>query len=120
MNEIDLYIDSFPDPAREMMRILRKTIQAAAPHAEEVMSYRMPAYKQNGVLLYFAAYKNHIGLYPTASGVEKFKQAFSSYRQSKGTIQFPLDKPLPLELITEVVRFRVEERLKKAALKNKR
>jgi uncharacterized protein YdhG (YjbR/CyaY superfamily) len=117
MNEIDHYIDRFPDPAREMLMQLRKTIQTAAPKAEEVMSYRMPAYKQNGILVYFAAYKNHIGFYPTASGVEKFKHDFSTFRVSKGTIQFPLDKPLPLELIAKVVRFRVEERLMKVVRK---
>jgi len=112
MNEVDLYIARFPDPAREMLMQLRATIQTAAPEAVEVISYGMPAYKQNGILVYFAAYKNHIGFYPTASGIEAFKPELSSFQWSKGTIQFPLDKPLPLELIAKVVSFRVEERLK--------
>jgi uncharacterized protein YdhG (YjbR/CyaY superfamily) len=111
LNEIDQYIATFPEQTRKLLEQLRETIKLAAPEASEVISWGMPAYKQNGILVYFAAYKNHIGFYPTASGVENFKQDFSAFHVSKGTIQFPLDKPLPLELIARVVRFRVEERL---------
>ena len=117
LNDIDSYISGFPEQTRGMLEQLRATIKLAAPEASEVISWGMPAYKQNGILVYFAAYKNHIGFYPTASGVENFKQEFSSFKVSKGTIQFPLDKPLPLELITEIVRFRVEERLKRVVRK---
>ncbi len=112
-NEIDLYIADFPALTRKMLEQLRATIKLAAPEASEVISYGMPAYKQNGILVYFAAYKNHIGLYPMASGVEAFKSVLSGCKMSKGTIQFPLDKPLPLEIIAEIVRFRVVERSNK-------
>jgi uncharacterized protein YdhG (YjbR/CyaY superfamily) len=112
MNEIDQYIAGFPDHTRELLTQLRKTIQTAAPEAKEVISWSMPAFKQNGILVFYAAYKNHIGFYPTASGIEAFKTELSSYKWSKGTIQFPLDKPLPLELITKIVRHRILERMK--------
>lgn len=117
LNDIDIYILGFPEQTRGMLEQLRATIKLAAPEASEVISWGMPAYKQNGILVYFAAYKNHIGFYPTASGIEAFKPELSSFKWSKGTIQFPLDNPLPLELITEIVRFRVEERLKRVVRK---
>jgi uncharacterized protein YdhG (YjbR/CyaY superfamily) len=116
-NDIDSYISGFPEQTRGMLEQLRATIKLAAPEASEVISYGMPAYKQNGILVYFAAYKNHIGFYPTASGIENFKKDFSAFHLSKGTIRFPLDQPLPLELIARVVKFRVEDRLLKVALK---
>jgi uncharacterized protein YdhG (YjbR/CyaY superfamily) len=113
LNEIDQYIASFPEQTRKLLEQLRETIKQAAPDSEELMSYQMPAYKQNGILVYFAAYKNHIGFYPTASGIEAFKQELSSFQWSKGTIQFPLDKPLPLELVTKIVRYRINQRMQK-------
>ena len=95
------------------MKKLRQTIRKAAPEAEEVISYQMPAYKLQGMLVYFAAYKNHIGFYPTGSGIFAFKKELSIYECSKGTVRFPLDKPLPLGLIGKIVKFRVKENLEK-------
>jgi uncharacterized protein YdhG (YjbR/CyaY superfamily) len=113
LNDIDHYISGFPEQSRALLEQLRETIKLAAPEAIEVISYGMPAFKQNGILVYFAAYKNHIGFYPTASGIEAFKTELSSYQWSKGTIQFPLDKPLPSELITKIVKHRIYQRMQK-------
>ena len=117
---VDEYISIFPEDIQILLNELRDTIKKAAPNAEEVISYQMPALKDHGILVYYAAYKNHIGFYPTGSGVEKFKMELSDYKWSKGTIQFPLDKPLPLELITEIVKFRVNENLEKSKIKAKK
>ena len=103
----DEYIKSFPGETQKILEQMRATIRKAAPKAEEVISYAMPAFKQNGVLVYFAAYKTHIGFYPTPSGIEAFKDELSKYKSSKGAVQFPIDKPLPLALITKIVKFRV-------------
>jgi uncharacterized protein YdhG (YjbR/CyaY superfamily) len=92
---------------------LRNTIKKAAPKAEEVISYNMPAYKLNGALVYFAAYKGHIGFYPTGSGIEAFTKELSAYEGSKGTVRFPLDQPLPMSLITQIVKYRVQKNLEK-------
>jgi uncharacterized protein YdhG (YjbR/CyaY superfamily) len=105
---IDEYISTFPPYIQELLQQIRATIYEAAPQAEETLSYQMPAFKQNGVLVYFAAFRQHIGFYPTQSGVEAFKHKLSDYKTSKGAIQFPLDQPLPLDLIAEIVRFRVK------------
>jgi uncharacterized protein YdhG (YjbR/CyaY superfamily) len=113
----DEYIITFPIETRKILEQLRETIKKAAPDAEEVISYGMPLFRQNGRLLYFAAYKNHIGFYPMKTGIEAFKTRLSDYKWAKGTIQFPLDKPLPLGLITEIVKFRVNENMEKS--KNK-
>jgi uncharacterized protein YdhG (YjbR/CyaY superfamily) len=110
-NEIDKYIINFPPEVQEKLELLRETIRIAAPEAREVISYGMPAYKMKRILVYFAAHKNHIGFYPTNSGIDAFKEELSGFRFSKGAIQFPLDKPLPLELIAKMVRFRAEEDL---------
>jgi uncharacterized protein YdhG (YjbR/CyaY superfamily) len=104
---VDTYIRSFPPNIQEILERIRETIQKAAPGAEECISYQMPAYKLNGILVYFAAAKNHIGFYPTGSGIEAFKNEFSGYKWSKGAVQFPLDQPMPIELIDRMVRFRV-------------
>jgi uncharacterized protein YdhG (YjbR/CyaY superfamily) len=104
---VDAYIRSFPANIRVILQQIRETIRKAAPEAEECISYQMPAYKLNGPLVYFAPAKNHIGFYPTASGIEAFKSEFSGYKWSKGAVQFPIDQPLPLELIDLIVRFRV-------------
>ena len=109
---IDQYIATFPPNIQTILQQIRQAIHEAAPEAEETISYQMPAFKQNGVLVYFAAFKDHIGFFPTGSGVEAFKDKTSSYKTGKGTIQFPLDKPVPLDLIKEIVRFRVKENLK--------
>jgi uncharacterized protein YdhG (YjbR/CyaY superfamily) len=110
---IDEYIAAAPKNLQETLQELRRTIKEAAPQAEEVISYQMPAFKLNGILVWFAAYKNHIGFYPKASAIEAFKEKLSAYQTSKGTVQFPLDKPLPLDLIKEMVHFRVKENLTK-------
>lgn len=117
---VDLYIAGFPDETQKMLIQLRETIKKNAPEAEEVISYQMPAYKFHGMLVYFAGYKNHIGFYPTGSGIESFKHKLKDLKTSKGTIQFPLDQPLPLELITEIINFRVAENLEKAESKKKK
>jgi uncharacterized protein YdhG (YjbR/CyaY superfamily) len=105
----DEYIAGFPENIQRMLNDLRAVIKKAAPDAEESISYRMPAYKLNGVLVYFAAQTRHIGFYPTSSGVKAFMHELGSYKTSKGAIQFPIDKPLPLELITKIVQFRAKE-----------
>jgi uncharacterized protein YdhG (YjbR/CyaY superfamily) len=110
---IDKYIGGFPTPVQSKLKVLRKTIKKAAPGAEEKISYRMPAFYLNGILVYFAAQTRHIGFYPTSSGVTAFKKELADYKTSKGAIQFPLDRPLPLELITRIVQYRVHENSKK-------
>jgi uncharacterized protein YdhG (YjbR/CyaY superfamily) len=105
---IDEYIAAFPPNIQALLQQIRATIREAAPDSEETISYQMPAFKQNGVLVYFAAFKNHIGFFPTAQGVEAFKDKLAGYKTSKGTIQFPLDQQLPFDLIAEIVRFRVK------------
>ncbi|MEQ1799038.1 MAG: DUF1801 domain-containing protein [Lacibacter sp.] len=114
---VDAYIKQFPPEVQAMLQKLRAAIKAAAPKAEEVISYQMPAYTYHGMLVYFAAYKNHIGFYPTGSGIEAFKKELSVYKGSKGAVQFPLDKPLPLALIKQIVKFRVQMNLEKEQLK---
>lgn len=108
---IDEYIDSFPEPVRSLLIQMRETVQKAAPEAVEDICYRMPTYKLNGNLVHFAGYKNHIGFYPTPSAIEKFKHDLTLYKTSKGAIQFPIDQPLPLELVRKIVLFRVKESL---------
>ena len=110
---IDEYIRSFQPDIQAILAKLRQTIRDAAPEATEVISYKMPAFRQNGILVYFAAHKDHIGFYPTSSGIEAFKKDLAPYKWSKGTVQFPLDKPIPFDLIKKMVVFRVEEQLKK-------
>ena len=114
---VEEYIATAEPKAKKALRDIRKTIRAAAPKAEEVISYQMPGYKQNGMVVFFAGYKNHIGFYPTGSGIEKFKNEFAKYKWSKGAVQFPLDKPLPLALIKKIVKFKLKENEEKAVLK---
>ena len=114
------YIIAFPAETQKILKQLRETIRKAAPDAEEVISYGMPSFRQNGRLLYFAAFKNHIGFYPMATGIEAFKTNISAYKWAKGSIQFPLQKPLPLDLITKIVKFRVKENLEKSKNKAKK
>jgi uncharacterized protein YdhG (YjbR/CyaY superfamily) len=113
----DEYIATFPEEIRKILEELRATIKAAAPEAEEKISYQMPAFALKGNLVWFAAFKNHIGFYPMPSGTEAFKKELSIYEGSKGTVRFPIDKPLPLKLISRIVKFRVAENLKKAGMK---
>ncbi len=117
---IDEYIAVFPKVTQKKLEQLRMTIRKAAPDAEEVISYQMPAYKCQGMLVYFAGYKNHIGFYPGAAGVAAFKEELSVYKNAKGSVQFPIDKLLPLKLIAEIVTFRVKENAAKAAMKAKK
>ncbi len=114
---IDEYIASFPEDIQALLEAVRATIKASAPDAEERVSYQMPTFAQHGNLVYFAALKNHIGLYPTASGIEAFKDELSGYEHSKGAVKFPVSQPLPLELICRIVQFRVSENLNKAEAK---
>jgi uncharacterized protein YdhG (YjbR/CyaY superfamily) len=116
---VDEYIASFPVEIQEILGQVRETIKKAAPGAEEVISYGMPSFRQNGQLLYFAAYKNHIGFYPLTTGVEAFKTRLSAYKWTRGTIQFPFDKPLPVDLISKIVKFRVNENIDKSKIKNR-
>lgn len=111
--DIDEYIQMFPDDIQVILESLRQTIRKAAPEAEETISYQMPTFKQNGALVHFAAFKKHIGFYPTPSGIEAFKEELSAYEGSKGTVRFPIDRPIPLDLVTEIVKFRVRENLEK-------
>jgi uncharacterized protein YdhG (YjbR/CyaY superfamily) len=104
---VDGYISSFPPEVKILLNELRKTIRAAAPNAEEVISYNMPAYKQKGILVYFAGYKKHVGFYPTASGIANFRKEIENYKWSKGAIQFPINEKLPLPLIKRIVKFRL-------------
>ena len=111
---IDGYIKTFPEDVQRILEKLRQTIREAAPEAVETISYRMPAFKLNGrILVYFAAWKNHIGFYPTPSGTEAFNRELSQYKRAKGSVQFPMDKPVPYDLISRIVRYRVKENLKK-------
>jgi uncharacterized protein YdhG (YjbR/CyaY superfamily) len=120
INTIDGYIAVCPADIRKTLVELRNTIREAAPKAEEKISYQMPAFAQKGILVYFAAQKEHIGFYPTSSGVEAFKEELSGYSTSKGVVRFPYGKPLPLKLISEIVRFRVKENLEKDELRKKK
>jgi uncharacterized protein YdhG (YjbR/CyaY superfamily) len=106
---IDEYVAAQPPNVQPLLQKIRKAIHEAAPAAEETISYQMPAFKQGSVLVWFAAFKNHIGFFPKASGIEAFKKQLLPYKTSKGTVQFPLDQPLPLDLVAEIVRFRVKE-----------
>ena len=113
MDEIDQYISKFPKEVQQQLQKVRAIIKKTAPKAIEQMAYGMPGYKTNGKpLVYFAGYKNHIGFYATPSGHEAFQKELSKYKQGKGSVQFPLDQPLPFDLIEEIVRFRVEENAK--------
>ncbi len=112
-NTVDEYIASFPENIQRTLRELRSAIKEAAPDAEETISYGMPAFRLNGVLVYFAAHKHHIGFYPTASGIRAFNDKLAMYTHSKGAVQFPIDGPIPFDIVKEIVRFRVKENLTK-------
>lgn len=107
--DIDAYIATFPEDVQVILEKIRKTIHEAAPDATEAISYQMPTFKLNGNLVHFAAYKKHIGFYPTPNGVSGFKEELSKYPTSKGAVQFPLDRPIPYDLIKRIVEYRVEE-----------
>jgi uncharacterized protein YdhG (YjbR/CyaY superfamily) len=117
---IDAYIAEFPKDIQKKLKDLRATIKKAAPKAEEKISYAMPTFALHGNLVHFAAYKNHIGFYPAPRAIEEFKKELSKYEGSKGTVQFPLDEPLPLSLVSKMVKFRVAQNMEKAAAKKKK
>ena len=116
---VEDYISVFPAATKKVLKEMRKIIKGAAPDAEEVISYNMPAFSQNGILVYYAGYKEHIGFYPTSSGIATFKDEFAKYKWSKGAVQFPLGEPLPVRLIEKIVKFRLKETLAKAKAKKK-
>jgi uncharacterized protein YdhG (YjbR/CyaY superfamily) len=110
---MDEYIDTFPENVRKTLHELRRTIKEAAPQAEETINYQMPTFTLHGNLVHFAAFKNHVGFYPTPSGMEAFKKELSGYKGAKGSVQFPIDHPLPLPLIRRIVEYRVKENLER-------
>jgi uncharacterized protein YdhG (YjbR/CyaY superfamily) len=105
---VDDYIAAFPKETQALLEAMRKTIREAAPEAREVISYQMPTYKLKGNLVHFAGYKNHIGFYPGSGAIAAFQKEIASYKSAKGSVQFPIDKPLPLDLVAQIVRFRVK------------
>ncbi len=117
---IDEYVETWPDEIQAKLKAMRETIGKAAPKAEEAISYGMPTFKLNGHLVYFAAFKKHIGFFPVPSGMKTFQKELSQYKTGKGSVQFPYDKPLPLALVAKIVKFRVKENEAKAMLKKKK
>ena len=117
--DINEYIAGFSEDVQPKLEKLRATIRQAAPDAQEKISYQMPTFFLEGNLVHFAAYKNHIGFYPSSSGIEHFKERLSVYKGAKGSVQFPLDKAIPFELVGEITAFRVQENLAKATAKRK-
>ena len=113
---IDRYIAAFPPEVQDLLQQLRQTIQNAAPSAVEAISYQIPTFKLHGNLVHFAGFKKHIGFYPGAAGIAAFQDELAGYKSAKGSVQFPLDQPLPLALVTKIVRFRVAQNLSKAAV----
>lgn len=109
-DNIDEYISYFPDSVKKILEKIRQIIRDAAPEAQESISYQIPTFKLNGKnLIHFAAYEKHVGFYPTPSGIEKFKVELTQYRPAKGSVKFPLDKPIPYDLVKKIVEFRVKE-----------
>lgn len=120
IKNVDDYIAAQPKNIAVILKKLRQTIKQAAPEAEEMISYQMPAYMYHGRLVYFAAFKNHIGFYPVSSRIAAFKKELSVYKGAKGSVQFPLDKPIPLDLVKRIVKYGVKENLEKESIKNSR
>ncbi|MBK9733109.1 MAG: DUF1801 domain-containing protein [Chitinophagaceae bacterium] len=116
---VDSYIAAFPKETQQVLQHIRSVIMKASSSATEIISYNMPAYRQNGVLVYFAGYKNHIGFYPTSSPIRVFKDELVKFKTSKGAIQFPIDQPLPTSLISKIVKYRMKEDLLREASKKK-
>jgi uncharacterized protein YdhG (YjbR/CyaY superfamily) len=117
---IDEYISTFPPPVRALLERVRQTVRAAVPEAQETISYRMPAFRLNGILLYFAAFKSHIGIYPPVSGDPSLERALSPYAGPKGNLKFPLDQPLPYDLIARIVTLRAKQQATKASARRAR
>jgi uncharacterized protein YdhG (YjbR/CyaY superfamily) len=116
---IDEYIGMFPPEVQVILETIRSTVKRAAPEAEETISYRMPAFRLQGILVYFAAFKNHIGLYPPVKGDAQLEKAIAVYAGEKGNLKFPLDQPIPYELIGRIVKLRVKQNRSKAQARNK-
>ena len=114
------YIATFPTDVQSKLQRIRELFQIAAPGAKEIISYRMPAFKQNGILVYFAAFKNHIGLFPPIKGNARIEKAIAPYAGEKGNLRFPLDEPMPYDLIKEIAELRVQQDLEKAKAKSKK
>lgn len=110
---IDDYINSYSADIQKLLQQMRSTIKKAAPEATEAISYGIPTFKQNGNLVHFGGYETHIGFYPGAEAIEMFKDSFKGYKTSKGTVQFPVDQPLPLELVTKITKYRVKQNVEK-------
>uniref|UniRef100_UPI0040484D5A iron chaperone n=1 Tax=Roseivirga sp. TaxID=1964215 RepID=UPI0040484D5A len=119
VENIDQYIAQFDDTVQGLLITMRATISNVIPEAEECINYGMPTFKLNGNLVHFAGYKNHIGFYPTPSAISAFATEISEYKWAKGSVQFPIDEPLPLDLIRRMVEFRVQENLAKPKAKTK-
>lgn len=117
---IDHYISTFPESTQEILNSVRQTIREEAPGATEKISYQIPTFYQNENLIHFAAFAHHIGLYPGAKAMEVFAPQLSQYKTAKGSIQFPIDQPMPLDLIRQIVRYRVEASAQKKASKSKK
>ena len=120
ISTIDEYIADFPQDVQKLLQQVRATIKKAAPKAEEKIGYGIPTFTLNGNLVHFGGYKNHIGFYPAPAGLKAFEKELAPYLAGKGTAQFPIDKPLPLGLISEIVKFRVKQNLEKAGTKRKK
>ena len=118
--DVDEYIASFPQDVQEILETVRMTIRNAAPDAQETIKYKMPTFTLNGNLIAFAAYRKHIGLYPAPAGDEKFNNELSFYKAEKGTVRFPLNRPIPLDLISQIVKLRVKDNLERAEAKKKK
>jgi len=114
---IDEYIEEFPDNVQKVLQKIRKTIRKAAPHAEETISYAIPTFKLNGNLIYFAGYQNHVSVYPRPRGVKEFEKEIAQYEGGKGTLRFPLDQPVPFDLIARVTMYRVGQNMEASAKK---
>lgn len=117
---IDEYIAGFPDNVQKLLEKVRQTIRKAAPDATETISYSIPAFTLHGQLIFFAAFRRHIGLYPAPRGVAEFKQELVAYKGGKGTVQFPFNEPIPLRLVSRIVKYRVKANLARAAAKRKK
>jgi uncharacterized protein YdhG (YjbR/CyaY superfamily) len=117
---IDEYIAGFPDDVQEILQKIRMTIREVAPDAEEAIKYQIPTFTLKGNLVHFAAFKEHIGFYPTPTGTEEFQKELSAYKGGKGSVRFPLDEPIPFDLMRTIVEFRVQENLGKAEAKGKK
>lgn len=118
--DIDSFIADFPKETQKLLQQVRETIQKAAPEAQETINYGIPTFKLNGNLVHFSGYKHHIGFYPGAAGIKAFEKEIAKYKNAKGSVQFPLDQPIPFDLITRITKFRVQQNIEKAEAKKKK